>query len=164
MRGKERTLQQLQDASKLLFYEVTMLKDLSCRMESLLKEDTIIGTALLEAFSVHTKVLHNFFYSENPAPEEVVAEDFFEASSDWNAIRNPKSELLNMAALRVGKDVACFTYGRREVVPLLRGWDYCTIATELQDGFRKFVQGVPLKMLDPHCAEFKHHDSKDNED
>ena len=101
MRSGQHTLQQLRDASKLLFYEVTMLKDLSCRMESLLKEDTIIGMALLEAFSIHTRVLHDFFYSEHPGPEDVIAEDFFESSSDWTATRNPKSELLSMAALRV---------------------------------------------------------------
>jgi len=162
MRSGEHTPQQLQDASKLLFYEVTMLTDLSCRMESLLKENTIIGMALLEAFSVHTKVLHDFFYSENPGPEDVIAEDFFESDSDWNAIRNPKSDLLSMAALRVGKEVARFTYGRREVVPLLEGWDYCKIATEIQATFRKFTQAVPAKTLDPHCAEFKHHDLLSN--
>jgi hypothetical protein len=164
MRCEQHTPQQMQDASKVLFYEVTMLQDLSCRMESLIQENTIIGTALLETFSIHARVLYDFFYSENPGAEEVIAEDFFDGSSDWNAIRNPKSELLSMAAFRIGKDVAHLTYGRREVVPILRGWDYCTIANELQATFKIFIQAVPAKKLSPHCEEFKHHYSKDNED
>jgi hypothetical protein len=152
---EQHTPQQMQDASKVLFYEVTMLQDLSCRMESLIKENTIIGTALLETFSIHTRVLHDFFYSENPGPDDVIADDFFDTSQNWSTIRNPKSELLSMATLRMGKDIGRLTYGRREVIPILRGWDYCTIANELQATFRKFIQAVPAKMLGPHCGEFK---------
>jgi hypothetical protein len=152
------TPDQKKDASELLFYEVTMLHELSCHMERLLNQNTILGTAALEAFSVHAKVLHDFFYSEKAPRDRVVAQDFFDASSDWDHIRSVEPDLLRLAARRIGDHVARFTYDCAEVVPLLKGWDYCEIATEIHDAFVKFVNAAPSKYLGPHCSEFKHRD------
>jgi len=155
---RQHTSDQKKDASELLFYEVTMLHELSCHMERLLNQNAILGTAALEAFSVHAKVLHDFFYSEDAPPDVVVAQDFFESSNEWDGVRCAEPELLRLAARRIGDHVARFTYDSAEVVPLLKGWDYCEIATEIQDAFVKFVNAVPSKYLGPHCSEFKHHD------
>jgi hypothetical protein len=153
------TSDQKKEASELLFYEVTMLHELSCNMERLLKQNTIIGTAALEAFSVHAKVLHDFFFTADASADAVIAQDFFESSGDWKQIFNSEPELLRLAAHRIGDHLARFRYGSQEVVPLLKGWDYCEIATEIQDAFVRFVNAVPAEYLGPHCSEFRHHDS-----
>jgi hypothetical protein len=159
---RQHTSDQKKEASELLFYEVTMLHDLSCNMERLLNQNTILGTAALEAFSVHAKVLHDFFYSQKASQNDVVvAQDFFESSGDWDQLRSTEPELLRLAAQRLGDHVARFTYDCGEVVPLLKGWDYCEIATEIQDAFVQFINAVPAKYLGPHCAEFKHHERED---
>jgi hypothetical protein len=156
---RQHTPDQKREASELLFYEVTMLHELSCHMERLLGQNTILGTAALEAFSVHAKVLHDFFYAEDAPDDVVLAQDFFESCDDWNKLRNQEPPLLQLAARRIGDHVAQFTYDCPEVVPLLKGWDYCEIATEIRDAFEKFVNAVPAKYLGPHCSEFKHQDA-----
>ena len=156
---RQHTPDQKKEASELLFYEVTMLHELSCHMERLLNQNTIVGTAALEAFSVHAKVLHDFFYSEGAPDDVVIAQDFFESCDDWNRVRTEEPRLLQLAARRIGEHLAKFTYDCHEVVPLLKGWDYCEIATEIRDAFEKFVKAVPEKYLGPHCSEFKHHDA-----
>lgn len=159
MERKDRTAEEKRQASEQLLYEVTMLEKLGSMLAAQPPDDDVIcGNAMLESFSIHARVLIDFFYPVNPRPNDVIANDFLGAPDQWATICPPKSELLDHVEQRVGREVVRMNYDRQEVVPILIGSPFGKIVAELHRIFQRFLKAVPAEFLGPRCAEFKHRD------
>jgi hypothetical protein len=105
--------------------------------------------AFLESFTIHARVLLQFFYSKSPKPDDVVAEDFFLDASTWLAMRGEMPSTLAAVNNRVGKEIAHLTYARQEVIPEAKGWEVPAIWSSLSGLVRLFVQHAPKEHLGP---------------
>jgi hypothetical protein len=147
MNRKQRTQQELQKASDHLFYEVWMLTSLARGMASGVFNEGIINNALLESFTLHARAILDFLFSENPRPDDVIAEDYFSSPEKWLKIKANKSEKLKNIHLRVGKEVAHLTYFRQTVTPETKAWNFIVIAGEINSVFNEFLELVPKNLL-----------------
>jgi len=108
----------------------------------------IINNSLLESFTLHTRVLLDFLYVDDPRKEDdVIAIDFLEYPGEWKSIRPEKSETLASIHKRVGKEVAHLTYARHDVSPESKSWPFLEIAHEVEVIFSMFLELVPADLL-----------------
>ncbi len=146
----------LMKSSHNLFYEIWMFYEAA----KFLKYDTGMDVALtnvyLECFTLHGRVLLDFFYSK-PQQDDVVAEHYI---TNWNEICPDMHDGLKKLSYRVGKEVAHLTYARLKVVPEAKGWDYVAIEQELQKIINKFFENVPKKLVVDKLFQLKPVDRK----
>jgi len=110
MARKKRSEQELRAASDHLFYEIWMFQSLARDMASRSFTENVVNNALLESFTIHTRILLDFLFAAKPQLDDVIAEDFFEDPATWHNVRPPKSEILETVHKRVGKEIAHLTY------------------------------------------------------
>ena len=106
-----------------------------------------IANALLESFVVHVRALMDFLYNDNPKPDDVIAEDYFENVEEWKQLRPELSETLKQAKRRAGKEVAHLTYARLDVTPETKPWRFVDIANEIAAVLNIFLENVPKSKL-----------------
>lgn len=149
MDRKIRTEQELQEASDHLHYEIWMLTSLAHGIASGIAGQGPIANALLESFVIHVRGLMNFLYNQSPQPDDVVAQDYFSPTDEWEwrNIRPALSELLRQAKRRAGKEVAHLTYARLDVTPETKPWPIIQIANEISAVINVFLENVPKSKL-----------------
>jgi hypothetical protein len=138
---------ELIEASDHLHYEFWMLMSVARGLATGITGDSVINNALLESFTMHSRVLLDFLYSESPRQDDVVAEDFFDGPDAWSALRPEKPSTLNMVHKRVGKEIAHLTYARQDVTPETKGWLFIEIANEIAGVFQVFLDNVDRDLL-----------------
>ena len=147
MKRKQRTQQELRDASDHLYYEIWMLTSLAKHMASGITGEGFINNAFLESFTIHARGLLYFLYDEKPKPDDVIADDFFPTSQKWKEARPEKTEVLEKVHKRVGKEVAHLTYARQDVTPEMKKWPFLQIANDIKVSFNEFLRIVPEELL-----------------
>lgn len=149
MSRKQRSKEELVESSGHLHYEYSMLIGLANVQSTGDFGEGIINNALLESFTVHSRVLLHFLYSRNPREDDVIAEDFLDDEDKWLSIRPQKSGTLDAIHPRVGKEVAHLTYARQDVTPETKPWPFIEIANEINAIFTEYIKLVPPENLDP---------------
>lgn len=147
MPRKVRTVEELQEASDHLYYEIWMLKALANGIASGIAGQGPIANALLESFVIHVRAVMDFLYADKPQVDDVIAEDFFDTPEHWTKMRPTLSELLSQAKRRAGKEVAHLTYARLDVTPETKPWPFIQIADEISAVINTFLENVPKNKL-----------------
>ena len=147
MSRPDRSKVELIEASEHLFYEFSMFMGLARLQATGAFGESLVNNALLESFTIHARVLLYFLYSENPRPDDVIAEDFLDDTDVWHSTRPNKSSKLNSVHQRVGKEVAHLTYARHDVTPETKKWYFIDIANEVEEIFKQFINLVPPELL-----------------
>jgi len=114
-----------------------------------------IKNAILESFCIHVRGLMDFLFNENPRPDDVVAGDYFEDPGNWVEVRGEMSDFLKIAKVRVGKEVAHLTYGRLDVTPDKKKWEFLKIFGELNRVIKMFLVSVQDEVLDKKWQEIR---------
>ena len=148
MSRKQRTKEELIEASGHLHYEYSMFIGLANIQATGVFGKSIINNALLESFTIHSRILLDFLYSTNPREDDVIAEDFLD-DDNWDSIRPKKTKTLESIHFRVGKEVAHLTIARHKVTPESKQWPFIEIANNVNPVFTKFIEMVPTEKLDP---------------
>ena len=147
MARKQRTGDELREASNHLHYEVWMLGSLAQSIASGIATQGWLTNALLESFVVHVRGVMDFLYNDNPQGDDVVAQDFFPLPDAWFDIRPKASELLIAAKKRAGKEIVHLTYARQNVTPETKPWRFTEIANEVTAVMQTFLDHVPDENL-----------------
>ena len=148
MARTKRADKELQEASNHLQYEFWMLMSVAKAFASGIAAQGWLVNALLESFVIHFRALLDFFYPpEKVKKDDVLAEDYFDDSDDWEKIRPQLSEALSRAKKRAHKEVAHLTYTRLDVTPETKGWAFIEIAKEMNKVMEVFVKNVPRNRL-----------------
>ena len=147
MPRKQRSNEELQDASNHLHYEVWMLNSLAQAIASGIANQGWLTNALLESFVVHVRGVMDFLYNDAPQNDDVAAQDFFASADTWTSVRPGLSELLSKAKKRAGKEIAHLTYARLAVTPDTKPWPFVAIANEITSVMKIFLQNVPKEKL-----------------
>ena len=141
-----RKLEELQESSNHLFYEVWMFSSLANGLASGIAGQGPIANALLESFVIHVRAIMDFLYAERPQSDDVIAEDFFASPEQWTKIRPVLSEVLSQAKRRAGKNYH-LTYARLDVTPETKPWRFIEIAKEVMAVMDTFLKNVPKEKL-----------------
>jgi hypothetical protein len=155
MNRQQRTPKILRDASEHLFYEYGMFNSLAQAMASGIFGPGLLNNAALESFALHARTLLDFLYAENLQTDDVIAEDYFDESSQWLTVRPEKTETLNMIRKKVGKQIAHLTYTRLKVTTEDRQWLFIQIASEINTIFDVFLNNVAENRLCPSLISIK---------
>ncbi len=161
MNRKQRTEEELREASEHLFYEWSMLIRLARGLDSgIFAHGSVINNALIESFTIHARVLLGFLYSDpgqwKKWPEDAVAEDYFLPDLEkWQDARPAKSQILQEAHNRVGGEVAHLTYARLKVTLEAKKWPVVKIARDIEAALAKFLELVPEHLLGPSWDQLK---------
>jgi hypothetical protein len=144
---KQRSKEELKQASDHLFYEIWMFKSLTQIMALGVIGEGVLNNALLEAFMIHLRVLIDFFFAERPKQDAVIAEDFFSPPEKWHEVRSSQSDLLKRAKNRVHKEAAHLTYARQKVTPEKKLWTFVEIDKEIAIIINEFFNAVDTNLL-----------------
>ena len=153
MTRMQRSSETLQTASEHLSYELWMFNSLAQAMMSGVFGQGALNNAILESFTFHARILLDFLYAENPKPDDVIAEHYFDAPADWLAVRPNKSELLKSIHKRVGKEVAHLTYARLGITAEEKQWQFAQILNEMNAVFKIFQANVSKEKLAPSLGK-----------
>ena len=155
MNRKQRSQDELQYASDHLYYEIGMFTNLAHGLASGMSGESVINNALLESYTIHARILLDFLYAERPKADDVIAEDFFDDPAKWRNAMPQKSEKVQFAHRRVGKEVAHLTYARQDVTPETKPWPFIEIANEVNAVFAQFLHIVSLALLGSRWDGYK---------
>ncbi len=114
----------------------------------------VVKNALLEAFTVHARVLLSVFYPAKPRSDDVLASDYFDDPGEWERERPPLSSILQMINGRVGREVAHLTYARLPVTPEQKQWPFIEIARDMARVVIKFDKLAPVSRLGSQWREY----------
>ena len=143
MTRKRRTVEELHRVSEHLQYEISMLQSMANGIASGVAGQGPIANALIESFVIHVRNMLDFLYAEDPRPDDVIAEDFFDTREQWTKDRPALSQLLSGVKWRAGKEVAHLTYARLDVTPIGKPWRFVEIANEIAAVISMFSDKVP---------------------
>src|SRR5712675_2621976 len=99
----------LQGASGHLQYEVWMFMELAGTLATSHDIPLVPRNALVEALTIHARVLLSVFYPSSPKPDDVLAADYFDDPVAWARARPALTPALKSVDRRVGKEVAHLT-------------------------------------------------------
>jgi hypothetical protein len=134
-------------AGEHLIYELGMLRDVSIKLGNRHHaDDGVVENALLESFTLHARVLLDFFYGNRRKADDALASDFF-ADDTWERQRPDRSTALEEVNQRVGKEVAHLTYARADIPSDAKGWPIIPMYLELASVFSRFVRLVPEEII-----------------
>ena len=151
-----RTEEELKQASNHLQYEIIMFEALAQSMAlGIAGRGNVINSAFLESFTIHLRVLIGFFYSENPRNDDIIADDFFAISGEWQSIRPPKTKVLDKAKRRADKEVAHLTYTRLDITPEQKNWDFVEIFNDIQVIVKTFLNNISIDLLGSKWEDIK---------
>jgi hypothetical protein len=155
------TKKELIGVSDHIFYELLMFVKMAQEMTSgKYPQGTTINNALIEAFTIHARILLDFLYGEKKRPDDAVAGDFFPTQNDWFKIRPSMPSNLNSMNKRVGKEIAHLTYSRLKVTPDTKPWHFVDITKDMLKIFNKFLENVHRELLHNSWDQFYSIDSK----
>lgn len=143
----KRSEEELKLISEHLWYEVQMLVGLSRYMSSGGSDNNLIKNAVLEAYTIHARLILDFLFNKEPQPDDVIAIDFLEDVQEWMNFQNERRQQIKTIRTRVAKEVAHLTYRRLNVTPDEKPWKYMEITDEIMSMFRLFIDRVPRNYL-----------------
>jgi transcriptional regulator with XRE-family HTH domain len=148
---EEISVQDLQEGSDHLFYEVWMLYQSMAHLakSATARYETPLVNALIESFVVHARNLLCVFYGSRQKPDDVLAADFFDDPAQWEKIRPEKTELLEKVARRVGKEMAHLTYARLKVTSQEKPWAFVEICKDIDKIIKIFQKNVAVQRVVP---------------
>jgi hypothetical protein len=126
-----------------LLYELQMLRWLVAAIPSQAKGFAL--SALLESFVIHLRNLIDFFYGDLARADDVVAGDFFEKLTDWDAGTISKS--LEAARERANKEVSHLTHKRKSGGDPTKPWNVVQLARQVQAVAKNFADSASTKKL-----------------
>ena len=135
---KRRSESDLKLALEHLLYERNMLLSLANGISSGIAGNSIINNALIESFAIHVRNLIDFFWSDKPKNDHVIAEDFFEDKNDWFTKRPQLSSLLKNSRIRSHKEIAHLSYDRLRVQKSEKNWQVNEIVKDIEKAFKIF--------------------------
>jgi hypothetical protein len=135
------------EASEHLHYEFWMLVSLARILSSGSLGPGVISNGLIESFTIHARLLLDFFFDQNPRPDDVVATHYITDLAAWEKYRGDQSDLLKKLDTRVGKEIAHLTYGRLDIAPQEKAYDFIAIAKELYSLMEHFKECADQDML-----------------
>ncbi|HHT9133569.1 MAG TPA: hypothetical protein ACFYD2_01580 [Candidatus Avalokitesvara rifleensis] len=152
----QRSDKELVNVSEHLLYEIAMLLGTALDLVNPASNKWTVSNAnaLIESFTIHARILLDFLYSNNPQPDDVIAEDFFDDASVWLEQRQAKTRLLTTIHKRVGKEVAHLTYARLAVTPEDKKWHFPAITKEIDEVLRTFLRLVPASRVSDSFREY----------
>lgn len=143
-------IENLHEASNWLLYEIWMLKGLADAIETGQSHNKgVLSNAVVEAFLMHARVLHDFFYKSPIKDDDVVAGHFF-PDGDWERIRPEKPTILNTKKTAIDKRLAHMTYAR---LGTKEEWSWTLIRNELNAPIEAFLHNVSLTSLGSRWVE-----------
>jgi len=116
-------------------------------------KDEVVRNALLESFAVHLRSLMDFLWPEKPRDDDVIVEDFFLDPGVWRKVKPAISDELQVARVRVNKEVAHLTYARLRVSPEDKKWAFVSLANEVIGVMQLFRKKAPREVLGPEWGE-----------
>jgi hypothetical protein len=145
----------LRQLSEHLAYEVQTTFDLAAALiptSGKPHASMVVRNALLEAFTIHVRLLAGFLWGERPAEQTELAAyaaDYY-APEEWARIRPTRPpELDPVVSSKVGSGVAHLTYRHGHAMPDGREWSPIKICTALDPAIRCFIDNVDRTKLDP---------------
>jgi hypothetical protein len=140
-----RSKHELRDASEHLAYEIGMFNAMADLLTRRLYKDTVEENAILESFTVHARVLVQFFSpSFRPHSDDVTAADYI---ASWRAMCGALPSALDKVNDRVAKEIAHLTYTRLNVTPAAKGWSITEMSQAMGSVIQKFANNVPSDSL-----------------
>jgi hypothetical protein len=128
-----RTPEELRAIAGHLRYEIDMLIATAQELSTGRHAGTPINNALLEAFSIHARAVLDVFYPPtNARDDDVVAQDFLPAGTDWAASCPKITVPLANVRARTGKEIAHLTYARLAVPDDRKPWPFTEILRDLE--------------------------------
>lgn len=143
-----RNVQELQQDSDRLIYEIWMFKGLSSEVNNNTESfEGVTTNAILESLLIHMRVLLDFFYKDiSPRhPDDILAAKFFSSVENWQSIRErSKSDDTRHFQEDIHKHVAHLTDMRRDV-----NWDNdrLRVSQEINDLIEVFLRNVNQSYL-----------------
>lgn len=147
MARKARTDEDLRSASEHLQYEAWMFLTLARSLSTGVFGQGALNNAALESFTVHARVLLEFFFGDNPRPDDVVADDFLGGQGEWKQVRGDTPMVLSDLRTRVGTEIAHLTYARLSVTPEAKGWHFLETLKAFEGVVGQFLKAVPSERL-----------------
>jgi hypothetical protein len=150
-------------AREHLLYEVWMLRGLTDRLLEVLEHDERVGkrdldwldmvtrNALVEAFTIHARLLIHFLYEPSHVkPDDALARHYV-PEGEWTPPELTGE--LERVGRRVGKGVAHLTYDRLLVTEETKGWRYGKIWEDIATALRAFAERASSELLPADVAE-----------
>lgn len=137
-----------------LSYEIDMLYSTFALIpDTLIQSRPVLRSAVIESFALHTRVLLDFFFGENPKSDDLVANDYFQEDPEyWDRTKRliPGFQDIKLLRRRTHKQVAHLTYNRLLVTPHESQWkepgeDALHI---IEAALREFLLNAPADLLD----------------
>jgi hypothetical protein len=154
MARKVRSDEVLRKTSVHLRYEFGTFTQLAQMLNTGAFGTGTLNNALLESFTVHSRLLLDFFFDDKPRhDDEVVADDFFGCEGKWPGMRGTMPPILQTVDRRVGKEVAHLTYSRLDVTPDEKLWTFPAIVQAIEKVWNTFITQVPPSRLDQDLSK-----------
>jgi len=145
---KLRDAVELRAASKHLYYEYTMMKEISSSISKREMKKRWLNNAALEAFIIHVRALIDFLFNDKPYEDDIIAQDFFISPELWNNVRPEIPDSLQKAKKRADKEMAHLTYARLDVSPQAKLWPFLKIEYEID-----LIMGIFLNHIDQNTID-----------
>lgn len=152
MSDPKRPPDELVAASAHLRYEVWMFDTTARALMSGVFGESAARNAFLESFTIHTRLLLQFFHPSGSEASDILAEHFFDDRMTWLRLRGGVPKVLADVEQRVGTEIAHLSYDRLLVGPEARDWNVPDIWEALMGLVDKFVANVPRALLSEHWS------------
>lgn len=140
----------LKAASDHLYYEYWMFNSLTQALASGIAQQGWLLNSLLESWVVHLRALLDFAYpAQSAKPDDIVAVDFFDDPSNWEAVRPAMSTLLILGRERANKEIVHLSYKRIGITPEDKQWQFVELSAEIEKLMTAFLRQVPKGRLGP---------------
>ncbi len=159
----------LRAVSAHLLYEFDMVRGLVDKLAPggwSAANTNVEQNAMLESFTIHARVLTEFFYEGQPGgrptsesrrnrqrQRNAYAHDFFDDDTWRRARPRPKPETLQLLPFRVGYEIAHLTYNRIDISDEVKNWPYGEIFLDLARTMRAFLEVVPAERVTDHFLD-----------
>lgn len=149
-----RTNKELREGSEHLFYEVSMFYETINLFNIANTKNQLIKNILTESFTMRIRILLHFFFPKKIQKDDIIAEDYFDNSGEWNKLCGDLPFSLEKVNYRVGKEIAHLTYFRLNITPEKKIWDWIQIGTAIDKIIKLFHKHVSKEKLCPSWINF----------
>jgi len=131
---------------KILF-ETAVVQSRFSSSKDFLKNLSAIHTNLTDSYALHLRNVIGFFYSDNPAPEEIVASDYC-AEGSWTEVRPRMSRTLVIADKRANKILQPLIQDRNPLEGP-ENWNFDDLTAEIKLVFQLFLKTAITERVSP---------------
>jgi hypothetical protein len=140
----QRSDAEMREASRVVHYELEMLRNLLFLRNNGLIPDQARMNACVESFAIHCRNLIHFLYAHKPWPDDIIAEHFY---PEWHNIRPDRPQVLKEAIDRADKQVAHLKYGRANLQIPDKLWPWDAIYEAVTNVLNVFLASAPKHLL-----------------